>query len=84
MKFLLLTEDPHPIVYYSYAQRPWGAVVHVSVSGRQRRACASFVLPLKHSIRPPFTVSFWALFMRAAERYVLRSPADASATVHDP
>jgi putative ABC transport system permease protein len=32
-KFLLLTEDPHPLVYYSYAQRPWDPIVHVSVAG---------------------------------------------------
>jgi predicted permease len=32
-KFLLLTEDPHPIVYYSYAQKPGDLVAHVSVGG---------------------------------------------------
>ena len=33
-KFLSLTEDPQPLVYYSYAQRPWDPIVHVE--GRWR------------------------------------------------
>ena len=32
-KFLSLTEDPQPLVYYSYAQRPWDPIVHVRVGG---------------------------------------------------
>jgi predicted permease len=31
-KFLMLTEEAHPIVYYSYAQRPSDLIVHVRVA----------------------------------------------------
>jgi putative ABC transport system permease protein len=32
-KFLSLTEDPQPLVYYSYGQRPSDPIVHVRVAG---------------------------------------------------
>jgi putative ABC transport system permease protein len=32
-KFLSLTEQPQPLVYYSYAQRPWDPIIHVRVGG---------------------------------------------------
>ncbi len=32
-KFLSLTGDPQPLVYYWYAQRPWDPIVHVRVGG---------------------------------------------------
>jgi hypothetical protein len=32
-KFLSLTEQPQPLVYYSYPQRPWDPIIHVRVAG---------------------------------------------------
>jgi hypothetical protein len=39
-KFLSLTEDPQPLVYYSYGQRPGDPIVHVRESPRQ--VCGRF------------------------------------------
>ncbi len=32
-KFVSLAEAPQPLVYYSYAQRPWDPIIHVRVGG---------------------------------------------------